>query len=1141
MIHPFTEDGFKSWSIQWSRCLGLLGGVAILLLIYASLIPLEYQPLDWNQSLDRWSKIPWFKLGIYSRADWIANGLVVVPVAFLLTGAFTYRKSPLRVLDGLIDIFATALVLAFLFLLVFGIELVQIWFPPRTVSWNDIVAGWIGALVGVVFWVVCGKRLLDAAEFFIGIRRFEDRLLAFALLTCVVGFVYSLYPLDIILSHAEWSEKIRLGRVHWGLTAHSNSNLEWAQGLIVSALQMIPFGVLGLRLPSMRSRWAWVLVCGLLLELIQLPIFSKFSSPADVVSGWIGGALGLLGVQSKGIWYWIGRQRWLWIGVTVAWSGILIAAFLARFEGWVEDPRYLQKRWSDFFTYPFLRYYFTSEYSALMNLLGKLLSFGALGALTTGCLMFGQRSSHQETYRTSLFSSLLICLPIGGAIEIFQIYLLPFIGDLSDIGVYLVGTIGGGWMMMFLVRGIAIDASSFEVPVCMEATVDGQRASKLHQLHVGTTWLSKAVGVAILIFGGIVAGLHPGWPFVQMLLLVIVASIVYCLPRWFPGIFILSLVAGDAYPLTGQLVLQEYDSCLLGVVAGWFLSWVPNRNPNNDERISEGFRQLSKADPVLFVGLVSLAVSGAISMMIGLIRLPSAPWGDQLSVYFTQWNAIRVGKGLFWGLIFSTMVMLSVLRLPRLGRRVWDLAFLRGCSLAGAYVVGFVVFERALFPGILNWSDVYRATGPFFTMHIGDQHLDAFLVLVFPWVWANALYPQCTRAERFYCAIVLGLLAYASFSTMPRATFAVMLVQIGLLIPWTWLVRARRLVRWSFGMAAYGLGCFLVVGLVLGMQTQAIQDRFSMISQDWNGRVAHWSMILRRGSSGVGGLSIGHGIGTLPSLVASELGRPVPPLSWNRIEEGGGHRGQVHFRGQWPIYLERCLRDDLDKSLDGLGLQFKRFGVKEPQQQGPLELQSILVEKSMLTFFSVNGLAVSEAQEVWAPLDLKSLKDFEDGSLAQGNSITGWRPRSIGLSVLGRGDLMIQSRVESGPTGISSISSYPWFFTCDDHMVWGAKNFLVHAYYEQGLIGVIAWVLLLFSGLWRGLWGHSLLDRSLAIAIVGFLGVGFFGTLIDTPWLTAMLLGMLGARSYKFQDWEYAKGGSEDGTSVSPVAIAGEV
>jgi hypothetical protein len=234
------------------------------------------------------------------------------------------------------------------------------------------------------------------------------------------------------------------------------------------------------------------------------------------------------------------------------------------------------------------------------------------------------------------------------------------------------------------------------------------------------------------------------------------------------------------------------------------------------------------------------------------------------------------------------------------------------------------------------------------------------------------------------------------------------------------------------------------------------------------------------------------------------------------------------------------LRDDLDKSIDGIGLQFKRVKVEEPVKQGPLELQSILVEKSMLESFSVRSLAVGEAQEVWLPLELRSMKDFENGSIDHGNSIPGWRPRSLGLRVSGKGDLMIQAAVDSGSAGISSKSSYPWFFTCDDHMVWRAKNFLVHAYYEQGLIGVIAWVMLLFGGLWRGVWGQSALDRSLAVAIVGFLGVGFFGTLIDTPWITALLLGMLGARSYRFQDWESAKGESQDGTAFSSVALDGE-
>ena len=124
--------------VRWMLAFGLL---SVFLLIYASLLPLNYRPLDWTQTIQRWKSIPWFRLGVYSRSDWIANGLVVMPAGFLLTGALRYRRGDRSWIDWLIDLGASALVLVFLVALVLGIELVQGWFPPRTVSRNDILAG----------------------------------------------------------------------------------------------------------------------------------------------------------------------------------------------------------------------------------------------------------------------------------------------------------------------------------------------------------------------------------------------------------------------------------------------------------------------------------------------------------------------------------------------------------------------------------------------------------------------------------------------------------------------------------------------------------------------------------------------------------------------------------------------------------------------------------------------------------------------------------------------------------------------------------------------------------------------------------------------------------------------------------------
>ena len=53
---------------------------------------LKYTPLSWEETQTRWRGIAWLSLGIGNRADWIANALVVIPSAFLFSGAVDYRR-----------------------------------------------------------------------------------------------------------------------------------------------------------------------------------------------------------------------------------------------------------------------------------------------------------------------------------------------------------------------------------------------------------------------------------------------------------------------------------------------------------------------------------------------------------------------------------------------------------------------------------------------------------------------------------------------------------------------------------------------------------------------------------------------------------------------------------------------------------------------------------------------------------------------------------------------------------------------------------------------------------------------------------------------------------------------------------------
>jgi O-antigen ligase len=77
-----------------------------------------------------------------------------------------------------------------------------------------------------------------------------------------------------------------------------------------------------------------------------------------------------------------------------------------------------------------------------------------------------------------------------------------------------------------------------------------------------------------------------------------------------------------------------------------------------------------------------------------------------------------------------------------------------------------------------------------------------------------------------------------------------------------------------------------------------------------------------------------------------------------------------------------------------------------------------------------------------------------------------------------------------------------WFFTVDDHTPWQNWNHWVHLYFEQGWLGVLAFLLLVVYLFGR--WMKQIVDADWlgAIALAAFssfLTVGIFGYLFDTP------------------------------------------
>ena len=418
-------------TIPWlSRAMFWLGIASTLLLVYASLVPLKYTPLPWPDTFDRWHSIQWLNLGVGNRADWIANALVVIPSAFLLSGAVDYgRRSRLLLL------FAAPLILATLSAVVLGIELVQVWFPPRTVSQNDIFAGWVGAAVGIGAWAIVGHWMAWALESFASLGEISARVRWIAGMFCVLGILHSVWPLDFVFSWEELAKKARNDRFSLVPNFSEFTSVGQLKGLINESIKMLCFGIwFGLR-PGGRFPLAWIVFVCLLLELAQVPIFSRHVTSSQFVVGCIVGSAGWFLCISRRHWIRKLDQQWIWIFVTLVWSIALLFMFNTNSKTFLDDSELIAARWNEFFVLPLVRYYYTSEFRALSNLIGKTMVFSVNGIFVGLAASTGRKLTWGRWFWIGFVWSGCV----GIAIEVLQVYLPPAIADATDIVIYVIG------------------------------------------------------------------------------------------------------------------------------------------------------------------------------------------------------------------------------------------------------------------------------------------------------------------------------------------------------------------------------------------------------------------------------------------------------------------------------------------------------------------------------------------------------------------------------------------------------------------------------------------------------------------------------------------------------------------------------
>jgi hypothetical protein len=264
--------------------------------------------------------------------------------------------------------------------------------------------------------------------------------------------------------------------------------------------------------------------------------------------------------------------------------------------------------------------------------------------------------------------------------------------------------------------------------------------------------LTKAVALAMLALLAWGLSVYPASRPAMAAGLAVYAALLLYRPALWLLVVPAMLPVFDLAPWTGWFFFEELDLLLLATAAVGYWRWGPV--PGNPVRLAPGVKP----------GLALVASCAAFAAWHGLQPLPPLD-ANSFSSYLSPYNSLRVAKGFAW----------AALLLPLMRRHAGEgnnlrRLFIPGMLLGLAAASLAVAWERAVFPGLMNFSSDYRPTAPFSAMHTGGAALDAYLAMSFPFVacWLLGA-PSRTRLAAALALLLLG--GYAGLATFSRDVY----------------------------------------------------------------------------------------------------------------------------------------------------------------------------------------------------------------------------------------------------------------------------------------------------------------------------------------------------------------------------------
>ncbi len=1057
----------------------------IIFVVYGSLVPLDYTPFPLDQALEKFKNITYLDLGIESRADWIANILLYIPLSFLLMGIFRNYL----IISFFYSISISVFVAGFCIATAVSIEFIQQFFPPRTVSLNDLLAESLGTLIGIISWFLIGEKLLYFFRL-IGQGNWFSIKSAVILFLAVYVFL-SLFPFDFVTSMTELDNKLAMGHdsFFFDIDAYKDSLLRCVVKLVMEMLVLVPLGGLFAALPFVPNRYGLAVVVGfflgILIEFTQVFICSGSGQGLSILTRMMGMAIGVKAYSSfSSLNLHAVRPKLRKVLFFALLPYILLVVSINGWLGgdWIALDSAIQKFKETQFL-PFYYFYYTTETEALVSLLSNIGTYMPVG------IWFWIKDFINPVYKkNSVIWVGIVAAILAIIVESGKLFLEAKHVDPTDVLIAFVASSASYSLLNRIQRLLNQTNASLQKQDYIKLSSHQVRSndkaytSKMHLFFAGVL----ALFIIYQIF------YYPLGP-----VLLAIGLMLYC--YWLYknsliGFFIVPalLPVLDFTPWTGRFYFDEFDLVILCTITLLIIQPL----------LPLVFVKRIKMVDLIIVSLFLFLI--CVSCIVGLTPLAD-PDINSFSNYYSKYNAIRVSKGFLYALLLSPF-LIKVFQ-DNKGRRFFSAGLLTG--LAGTDF--YAIFERWIFPGLFDFSADYRINALFSSMHTGGGHIESYLAMSMPFIAILFVSEKYKFAARITGILLFILSLYTLLMTFSRGGaigvgtgFIVLLIGFGVHFKiYKNLISIRSLLLIGF-LVVVTAGISVPV-----FQGDLMKARFSQAEADSESRHTHWEGAIDAMDSSLLKQLFGMGLGSFPRVFYwSNLENAHPATYKIGIENGNKfltlQGGDALFMGQ---YITLLPQQSFKLALD----------VRSPTKNATLSIP--ICEKSLQYSFRCVDTGFNSASSQWQHVET-TVMSGDVGAYSK-DVAAGLFTRPVQLALYAGSNTETIIEVDnislqdaSGhnliANGDFSAGMDRWFFSTEKHNPWHIFNLWVQVLFDIGWLGLASFVLLVLLIYYRLLKAlrHDVYATILLASLTSFLIIGYVDSPFDAPRL-AFLFSML--------------------------------